>query len=88
MRIFLSAQVCGSRFPTLAPQTSLHSTQNTHTELYQGSAEGLHHYTYWQVIHREPTNLHILSKINDKEDPYTNTSETIAESYKLEGIKF
>ena len=88
MQVFLPAQVCGLRFPTLAPQTFLHAMQNTHTELYQCSAKGLHRFTYWQVIHREPTNLYILSKINDEEDPYANTSETIAESYKLEGSKF
>lgn len=27
-QVFFSAQVCGSRFPTLAPQTFLHSTQH------------------------------------------------------------
>lgn len=88
LQAFLSIQVCGLKFPILAPQTFLRSVQNTHPELYQCSAKGLHRFTYRQVIHREPTSLYVLPKINDKEDPYTNTSETIAESYKLEGSKF
>lgn len=80
-QVFLSAQVCGSRFLTLPRQTFLDSMQNTCTELHQCSAKGLTGDSW------EPTYLYILSKMGDK-DQHANTSGTTAESYKLDGSKF
>lgn len=86
VQLLFSAQVCGSRFPTLAPQTFLHPTQHR-TERYQCSSKGLHCLTDRQVIHGEPTNANVPPKMSDKENAYANASETIAESYKREGSK-
>lgn len=84
----MSTRVYGSRCPTLTPQTFLYSIQNTHAKLCQSSTKGLHHFSHWEVIHREQTNLYIPTKINDKKNTYVNTSETTVESYKLKGRKF